>query len=221
MSDKQKVEDRRWSDYDQVFEFWHSNAIRRIDGGSVLDIGCGDGLLLQELGKKGVTDTLGLDVSESGIEKGKSKGLNVVLMPDTTDLNSIPAVSGKKFDHITILEVLEHVFNPADLLMGAHHVMKNDGHLYASTPNFNAVGDRIRTLRGLVPWQKRHGKGHVYWMNVAVFRSLIREAGFEIEEFRSLGYRRGKSFAGFFDWLAQVWPTMFALSFFVHARPRA
>ncbi len=219
MGDKQQHENDRWKNQDQYIEFWHQHTLQRIQSGSVLDIGCGDGLLQSELSKKGVTDTIGVDVSESGIEKVRAKGFKAALA-DTTDFRNIPELRGKTFDHVAVLEVLEHVFDPAAVLTGIRAVLKDDGHLYASTPNFNAIGDRIRVIRGMVPWQKKHGKGHVYWMNVAVFKDLIQDAGFDIVEFRSLGYRRGKSFASLFDQLAQAWPTMFALSFFVHARPK-
>ncbi|MBP9757468.1 MAG: class I SAM-dependent methyltransferase [Candidatus Pacebacteria bacterium] len=219
MSDKQKLENERWKNQEQYLEFWHQETLKRITSGRVLDIGCGDGLLQTELAKKGVEDTIGVDVSESGIAKVKAKGFTAYF-GDTTDIPSITELRGLQFDHAAILEVLEHVFNPSDMLKGARTILKDDGHLYASTPNFNAIGDRLRVLRGAVPWQKKHGKGHVYWMNVQVFKDLITDAGFDIVEFRSLGYRRGKSFASVFDWLAQAWPTMFALSFFVHANPR-
>ncbi len=98
--------------------------------------------------------------------------------------------------------------------------LKAVGHLYANTPNFNAVGNRLRVVWGMVPWQKRHSKGYVYWMNVAVFSKLVLDADFESEEFKSLDYRRGKSFAAFFDSLAQKWPALFALSFFIRSRSR-
>ena len=219
MSDKQDLENRRWEHSDQPLEFWHKQALRNIGGGSVLDVGCGDGLLLVELAKKGVTDAFGIDMSETGIAKAKQKGLHVALV-DISDLRNISDLHGKKFDSITILEVLEHVFDPLSILQSAKDFLSENGSLYMSTPNFNAIGDRIRVLRGMVPWQKRHEKGHVYWMNKSVVEELMKKSGLEIVEMTSLGYRRNKTGEGLFRWLAQVWPSMFALSFFVRTRSK-
>lgn len=220
MNDKQKVENQRWQDQNQPLEFWHIQSLKRIKKGKVLDVGCGDGLLQVELAARGITDTMGVDVSETGIEKAKAKGLNVVL-GDTTDLSSVKELQGLTFDAITILEVLEHVFNPDNILKGARERIAKDGDLYASTPNFNAIGDRLRVLRGTIPWQKKPHKGHVYWMNKSIFTKLIEDAGFRVVELESLGYRRGKSFESLFSMLAKWWPSLFALSFFVHAKPKA
>lgn len=192
------LENDRWRTQDQTLEFWHRQALKYATG-SVLDYGCGDGLLLSLLDLPAV----GYDISETGIAKTKAKGLNV-----------IPEVTGV-YDTVTCLEVLEHTFNPLEILKTLRAHCR--GQLLVSTPNFNAVGDRLRVLRGLVPWQKRHGKGHVYWMNHSIFTRLVTDAGFRVVEVVPLGYRQGRSFGGVFDLLARVWPNMFALSFFIRA----
>lgn len=223
MDDKRRFENKRWEEQNQPLEFWHQEVLRRMKRGwtgIVLDIGCGDGLLLNQLRTTRGIRCEGIEISASGLKKARSKGLTVY-EGDITKSDIMEILQGRSFDAITMLEVLEHVFSPQDVLRNVRQMLKADGSLYVSTPNFNAVGERLRVLRGLVPWQKRHGKGHVYWMNEKIFRALIESAGFEIVEFVSLGYRRNKLFELPFAILAKYWPSLFALSFFVHARPRS
>jgi 2-polyprenyl-3-methyl-5-hydroxy-6-metoxy-1,4-benzoquinol methylase len=187
-------------------------------GGVVLDIGSGDGLLLSELKKRGISAE-GVDVSESGVQKSIARGLKVYL-GDVTSLHEIKELQGRKFPVITILEVLEHLFNPEDTLAGVRKLIADDGVLYLSVPNFNAPLDRIRMLFGHTPFHNKPGKGHVYWMNKERFEKLIRRAGFEIIEFRGLGYRERGWLAPLGEILANTWPSLFALSFFVCAKPK-
>ena len=75
-SSQVSFEARRWEVQDQPLEFWHQEALKRIEKGPVLDLGSGDGLLLSLLKERGTKGT-GLDMSPSGVEKTKAKGLDV------------------------------------------------------------------------------------------------------------------------------------------------
>lgn len=218
MNDKEKLENARWMNQDQPLEFWHTQALQRIKNGPVLDIGSGDGLLLGELKERNI-EVFGVDVSESGIRKARGKGL-VVYQGDIANLDSIQELKGKKFNTITILEVLEHLFHPQDTLAGVRMLIDANGDLYVSTPNFNCFSDRVAVLFGNVPPHKYAGKGHVYWMNKRILKRLIERNNFEIIEFVGLGYSQTRLWAPLGRLLAQMWPSLFALSFFVHAKPK-
>src|SRR5262249_36879738 len=136
---------RRWAIQDQPLEFWHREALKRIQKSPVLDLGCGDGLLLQLLKEKGVKPT-GLDFSPTGVEKCKAKGLDArVFNLDLEEGTSLPFAPGS-FNTITILEVLEHLYYPLNLLNAAKPVLAAGGSLMLSVPNFNSLPARFQVL---------------------------------------------------------------------------
>jgi len=82
---------------------------------SILDIGCGEGLLAKLLLKKGVTQKVfGIDTSKKAIELGKDLYENSC-KTQRMDLKCQSYVSmnkRRKFDYIVCSEVIEHVDNP-------------------------------------------------------------------------------------------------------------
>ena len=72
MQDKQKIEEARWAERGQPLEFWHREAVTRITTGTILDVGSGDGLLLDLLRQKGIKGE-GVDIAGSGVPEGEDE----------------------------------------------------------------------------------------------------------------------------------------------------
>jgi 2-polyprenyl-6-hydroxyphenyl methylase/3-demethylubiquinone-9 3-methyltransferase len=102
---------------------------------TVLDIGCGGGLLCEPLARLGATVT-GLDASSEAIEVARAHvaqtGLSVHYQVGSAETF---ARSGKKFDVITALEILEHVADIDSFLIGATRLLKPNGIIILSTLN--------------------------------------------------------------------------------------
>lgn len=82
------------------------------DGASLLDVGCGNCSFFDLLSKKKPNMKLfGLEVSETGAELGRGKGYDVTVK----DLTSEP-VEGR-YDYITILNVLEHIYHAEEMVL--------------------------------------------------------------------------------------------------------
>lgn len=99
----------------------------------LLDVGCGTGLFLARAKQRG-WEVYGTEYSDAAIRICTAKGLTMVQGP--LDPLKMPV---REFDVITSLEVLEHVTDPRTEIASLHALLRKDGLLYCTTPNFNAV----------------------------------------------------------------------------------
>jgi len=208
-------ENERWRHEDQKMCFRHKAAFDFIindsrDGvASVLDLGCGDGLLLSFLKEKGITGK-GLDISEEGVEKAKSKGLNASVYDFS---GKLPFQDGV-FDVVVSLDVLEHLYDPENFIREAKRVSKNN--LIIGVPNFNSLPARLQALLGIVPENNMPNKGHVYWFNYSILEKMAHHNHLVFKDLRANTIMENRFLIGkLFKILAKIWPSLFALSFVV------
>ncbi|MCK5416143.1 methyltransferase domain-containing protein [Candidatus Parcubacteria bacterium] len=208
MSQKE-FENERWSGGSQNMQFRHSATLEMIKDGKVLDLGCGDGYLLSKLKKKGI-EGYGIDFSDKAVEKCRKKNLNVVL----GDLREgVDKFQIDKFEYVTILDNLEHLFFPEKVLKDASKVSQN---VIISVPNFNSLPARLQVLKGYVPENNRPNKGHVYWFNYVNLMKMFENCNLEIVELKMNTFWENKIMIGkFLKMLTKYFPGLFALSFVV------
>ena len=106
-------------------------------GASVLDVGCGGGLLAESLARAGAKVTA-IDLAPSMVETARLHALDSGLTIDyrveaAEDLLKSPA----KFDVVTCMEMLEHVPEPAFTLDVLGKLVRPGGHVFISTINRN------------------------------------------------------------------------------------
>lgn len=100
----------------------------------LLDIGCGEGFGIEFFSRKGY-NVKGLDYSNAGVSRHNPIMLNNLILGDVYDNLELLISKSEKFNVITILNVLEHVINPRDLLCLAHRLLNKDGILIIKVPN--------------------------------------------------------------------------------------
>ncbi|KAF9206567.1 Hexaprenyldihydroxybenzoate methyltransferase, mitochondrial [Haplosporangium sp. Z 27] len=111
-----------------------------LQGLSVLDVGCGGGLLSEALARLGARVT-GLDASIENIQMARIHSKKDPLLtgggPGSLEYRHQTAEKlleeGRQFDVVCSLEVIEHVDNPADFLRVLGQLLKPDGDLILST----------------------------------------------------------------------------------------
>ncbi|CAI8364120.1 MAG: Ubiquinone biosynthesis O-methyltransferase [Gammaproteobacteria bacterium] len=106
----------------------------------ILDIGCGGGILAEELSKKGANVT-GIDASEKTIEVAKqhSQENNLKINYECSTLEDHLKKSKKKYDSIICFELIEHVPDQLKLINDISKVSKKGSKLFLSTINRNIV----------------------------------------------------------------------------------
>jgi methionine biosynthesis protein MetW len=152
---------------------------------NILDIGCGEGTLgkvLRERVESNHLSLVGLDISEIAIGLAGSfyDSLHVMDVED----NEIFEVIKTHFDYVVCLETLEHVFNPELLLKKVNSILRPEGHLIVSFPNFAHYRDRITVLLGEFPLKSQSlfdDVEHLHYFTWSSFSSLLHRSGFEIE----------------------------------------
>lgn len=204
-------ENNRWSREDQKLEFRHRATLSMISSGTVLDLGSGDGLLLSLLKENGIQGK-GLDISEKGVMKAKEKGLDVSVFDFS---NEIP-FPDNTFDTVIMLDLLEHLYDPEFLLKEARRVSKQ--HVIIGVPNFSSLPARIQMLFGKVPENNRPKKGHIFWFNYVILRSMLHKVGFEMTRLESNTFFESIPLIGHvMRLLTGIFPNIFSLSFVVLA----
>src|SRR5436190_15764151 len=105
---------------------------------TVIDIGCGGGLLTESLASLGAQVT-GLDMNKSLIQTAKLHQLESGLTIDyrCQSAESIAAERPGHYDIVTCLEMLEHVPDPAAIIKACSQLVKPGGYLFFSTINRN------------------------------------------------------------------------------------
>ncbi|MBV9591823.1 MAG: 3-demethylubiquinone-9 3-O-methyltransferase, partial [Hyphomicrobiales bacterium] len=108
---------------------------RILAGRSVLDIGCGGGILCEPLARLGATVT-GIDPAGENIEVAKAHGERSGLAIDYRNA-TVEELAGEteRFDIALAMEVVEHVADVSAFMSACEHVLKPGGILLMSTLN--------------------------------------------------------------------------------------
>jgi methionine biosynthesis protein MetW len=151
-------------------------------GTRVLDIGCGDGSLLEYLVRAKNVDGRGLELIQHNVNQCVARGLSVVQGDADTDLGEYP--SGV-FDITILSQTIQATRQPRYVLGELLRIGKRT---VVSFPNFGHWRVRASlTFRGRMPVTKTLGH---YWYDtpnihlctIADFRALVRDCGAHIEK---------------------------------------
>ena len=112
----------------------------------VLDIGCGNGQLMELLVNERGADARGLELSQQGVNACVARGLSVVQGNADTDLSYYP---DQGFDTVILSQTLQATQRPKDVLTEMSRI---GSRLIVSIPNFGHWKIRLDlALRGRMP----------------------------------------------------------------------
>ncbi len=83
------------------------------EGGRVLDVGCGDGTLLETLEREKKVDGRGIEIRGKRVEACVRKGLSVIQGDADSDLPDFPDLS---FDYVILSQALQNMHRPREVL---------------------------------------------------------------------------------------------------------
>jgi len=109
-----------------------------LSGKTVLDVGCGGGILSESMAQKGAVVT-GIDLGEKALKVAQLHSLESDVSVDyrLITVEQLAIEVPNSFDVVTCLEMLEHVPDPASVVRSCAHLVKPGGHVFFSTINRN------------------------------------------------------------------------------------
>ncbi|XWN30405.1 MAG: methionine biosynthesis protein MetW [Devosia sp.] len=152
-----------------------------VDPGSrILDVGCGDGMLMALLeGTHGVRAS-GIELSQSGVNEAVAIGLSVIQGDADTDLENYPDDS---FDYVILSQTLQATRDPRRVM---EHLLRIGRNCVVSFPNFGfwrvrwqlMLGGRMPST-GLLPdpW---YATSNIHFCTIRDFVVLCEEMGVEV-----------------------------------------
>jgi len=109
-----------------------------LDGQTVIDVGCGGGILAESMARHGAEVT-GIDMAGEPLQvarlHGLESGIPVTYLQTTAE--AYAADHGGEFDVVTCMEMLEHVPDPASVVHACARLVRPGGQLFFSTINRN------------------------------------------------------------------------------------
>lgn len=147
----------------------------------VLDVGCGDGALLQLLAREKQADGRGVEISREGVNECVAKGLSVIQGDADTDLADYPDDS---FDYVILSQTLQATRRPREALA---NMLRIGRRAIVSFPNFGHWRVRVQlAFRGRMPvtgnlaysW---HDTPNIHLCTIRDFVELVEALGAHIE----------------------------------------
>ena len=105
---------------------------------TVLDIGCGGGILAESLAKNNaITSALDASAEAIVVAKNHAEKSNLKINYYNCTIEDFAQSNDKTFDIVTCMEMLEHVPSPESIIKEAAKLVKSGGYFFASTLNRN------------------------------------------------------------------------------------
>lgn len=170
------------------------------DAVSILEIGCSNGQNVSlPLAERGFEVT-GVDLHAPSIEwaNAHNEFSNAQFICEDAAIFA----TERFFDVIVLSDILEHVTDPLHLLRLAHRLLKEEGMVLICIPNgfgpaeierklieatgmnrlLKAIRNGVNRMRRRIPAAYNEGSGHVQYFRMGRIESLIRNAGFILQE---------------------------------------
>jgi len=145
--------------------------------GSLLDVGCGDGLFLRVARDAGWRVD-GIEFSPEGAGRAAARLERPVAVGDLAAAAVLPG----PFDVVTVWHVLEHLPEPRPMLAAAHRRLRAGGLLVVAVPNLDNIPMRAayRLARGrpLPLFEPGAREPHLSHFDERTLRRILAEAGF-------------------------------------------
>lgn len=178
--------------------------------GKVVDLGCSDGFVLEEIRNKGSYEVYGLDASTKSVDISRGKGLNVSI----ADLEKPFPYSDNFFDAVIGLEIIEHLADTDFFVDEIKRVLKPGGCLILCTPNALSLPRRLLTLIGLNPFFEAsftyppRMAGHLRFFTPAILKGHLESRGFKVNYLGSDLVNFSKNGILYSTFLAGIFPNL-------------
>ena len=161
---------------------------------SILDIGCGDGMLMEQLEKNLNAKTHGIELDRDLASKSIAKGLNVIQGDAEVDLSQY---ANHSFDYVILSQTLQAMMKPKDMLS---ELLRIGTKAIVSFPNFGHWKIRFQLLiSGRMPITESlpytwYDTPNIHFFTIKDFLKLCGDMNIVVE--KSIGLTsKGKQFS--------------------------
>jgi methionine biosynthesis protein MetW len=187
-------------------EEFHVIANLITSGSKILDLGCGNGVLLQQLQKERSTSGKGMELTTSGVQVCRAKGLDVI----QGRIDERLPFEDNSFNYTICNVTIQMVMYPEILLSEMKRVARFQ---IVTFPNFAFYRNRVQfALRGVMPPHMLYGyrwytTGHIHQLSIKDFKQLVNDVGgLAIREILSVNVKNP-----FKQFLIETIPNLFML----------
>lgn len=146
--------------------------LARLPIGRVMDVGCGNGRMLAVAKRLGWT-VRGLEIDPAAVRVARGRGLDVV----EGSYSRLDEFAGQ-FDCVICSHVIEHVYEPRDMLARIARALKEGGTLLLSAPNASSL---VRLHFGNY-WRGLEAPRHLAIPSARALEALVVASGFDCRQ---------------------------------------
>ena len=190
----------RWWDPGAEFKPLHDINPLRLDyidklaglkGNTVLDVGCGGGILSEGMAGRGAQVT-GIDLGEKALKVAQLHLLETGNQVDYRKITveDLAREQPRHYDIVTCMEILEHMPEPASAVQACADLVKPGGHVFFSTINRNLKSYLFAVIGaeyvlGLLP---RGTHDYARFIKPSELARYCRDAGLAVKQLTGMGY---------------------------------
>ena len=157
----------------------------------IVDVGCGGGILTEGLAKHNA-DALGIDLSEDLIDVADLHGLETGIKVNYQKISveTLAEEQPESFDHVTCMEMLEHVPDPGSIITACAKLVKPGGMVFFSTLNRQTKAYLLAIVAAEHVLQMLPKGTHDYktFIKPSELSQYARNAGLELQEMIGIEY---------------------------------
>jgi len=151
---------------------------RHVRGGSILEVGCGTGLFIAGLLRRGHWQVTGIEPTKYACEYARTTTGATIY---NNRFSEIQLPDGS-FDVVAMWNVLEHVDDPSATLLQVSRLLRPQGLLVFSVPNVESLAARVFGKYWLGWDQPRH----LFLFPAPMLRPMLDQAGYDLVEIRCI-----------------------------------
>ena len=161
-------------------------------GVSLIDVGCGGGILSEALATQGA-DVMGLDMASDSIEVARlhamDRNLNIDYRVDTAE--SMAQQKTCAFDVVTCMEMLEHVPDSQSVVNSCAAMVKSGGLVFFSTLNRHPKAFLLGIVAAeyVLNWIPKGTHHYKTFIKPSELAGHARAAGLEVIEMKGIAYQ--------------------------------
>jgi methionine biosynthesis protein MetW len=157
-------------------------------GSRVLDLGCGNGDLLEYAFKSRSCTGIGVEIEPDSVLEAIRRGIPVIELDIDRELNQF---ADDSYDVVVLSRTIQTIRRPQEVLKGMSRIGRR---LMVSIPNFGWWGHRLRLLRGRMPMSpelpyKWYNTPNLRFTTLNDIEDLFAECGLVIEQRTTLTIR--------------------------------